>query len=325
MLIRNRDLPNLTVDTLLKFSGTHARDIHRRSCENYKKRLTDIFANGTNDDCVDVILPGFPYKSANAVDKVMGKLPDLGEEKALERLDKLRRMLTKRLKRRVRIVICSDGFAFNDIKGVPDDDVVNYRKYLSDMAKKHDDILVKGLSDFIDADTNIAKRLILDNYGPSLDGLSNDVRTDESLMMLYNNLATFAKHDLIMRPDESGKAFKRRCRNAALRVLARSKAWANLIATNYPNAIRVSIHPYRDVSEKFPIMLVPAYDKRWRTPWHNVPIISGVTPFNTSVKLIHRKHAEADGALMTLKDDRPWCYVSRETRLLEDTMRYNFL
>lgn len=285
------------IDILLKYSGKHAANITAEPLEIYKANLRDIFARHNGKKDIEIILPGFPYKSANRRDKVLGKLPDLGEKCALSTLENLRKDIEKAIGIKTKMVICSDGFAFNDLKSIPDLDVLAYRSELRRMAASYSDITIKGLDDFMGAGSATEKRSILmDKYGTDIKTLKDKLPHDHSLLTLYNNLSAFAARDLIREDGESKKAFKRRCKDVAINVVARSRAWAGLIAEHHPDAIRLTIHPYKNVSDKFPVSLIPSMDGRWRTPWHNVPVICGSTVFNTAVKLAPKKDVEVTDA-----------------------------
>lgn len=322
-----KDTPSeITLRTLLKHAGHHRRNIDASSLKVFKDKLSDIFNAHGSDNELTIVLPSFPYKSINTTDKVMSALPDLGEEVALARIEKLRKTLARKLKTPVKFIICSDGFAFNDLKGIPDSNVLDYRKHLISMASLYPHIDVKSLYDLIpDISSENRIEALMSGFGASSSALKKSIVNDTSLATLYNNLTIFAKHDLRKHDDESKKAFRIRCKEVAFNMVSRSDAWANLIADRYPNAIRLSIHPYKDVSKKFPIALIPSVDGRWRTPWHNVPVITGSTPFNTAVKLSSRKDAIKDGAHLNYKNGHPWCYTSRETKTMEEVMKHSFL
>jgi hypothetical protein len=62
---------------------------------------------------VRLILPGFPFKSPNSKDKVLGALPDLGERFALAHLDGLCRNIAEIYEHGAEVLICSDGLVYN--------------------------------------------------------------------------------------------------------------------------------------------------------------------------------------------------------------------
>jgi hypothetical protein len=61
---------------------------------------------------LNLILPAFPFKSPNNIDKVLGLLPDLGEEIALARLEGLCADLERKFCK-TKLSIVSDGLVYN--------------------------------------------------------------------------------------------------------------------------------------------------------------------------------------------------------------------
>jgi pyoverdine/dityrosine biosynthesis protein Dit1 len=64
-------------------------------------------------DSIKMILPGFPFKSPNNKTKVLGVLPDLGEELALKRLDGIASAIDAIYEHGAEIHITSDGLVYN--------------------------------------------------------------------------------------------------------------------------------------------------------------------------------------------------------------------
>jgi pyoverdine/dityrosine biosynthesis protein Dit1 len=64
-------------------------------------------------ESVKMLLPGFPFKSPNAKEKVLGSLPDLGEELALKHLNGLCENIKAVYEQGAEIHITSDGLVYN--------------------------------------------------------------------------------------------------------------------------------------------------------------------------------------------------------------------
>ncbi|RKP03361.1 hypothetical protein CXG81DRAFT_24016 [Caulochytrium protostelioides] len=69
---------------------------------------------------IPFVLPAFPFKSPNAAKKVIGVLPDRGEELAFERLNVFTAGVAAVYPPGAYTIIFSDGRVFNDMLGVPD-------------------------------------------------------------------------------------------------------------------------------------------------------------------------------------------------------------
>lgn len=66
-----------------------------------------------NNKAIRMILPAFPFKSPNARDKVLGVLPDLGEELALYHLNGLCKNIEQVYGPGAEVYISSDGLVYN--------------------------------------------------------------------------------------------------------------------------------------------------------------------------------------------------------------------
>jgi hypothetical protein len=62
---------------------------------------------------VRMVLPAFPFKSPNRVDKTLGSLPDLGEELALQHLNGLCESIKEIYEPGAKVTITSDGLVYN--------------------------------------------------------------------------------------------------------------------------------------------------------------------------------------------------------------------
>lgn len=291
---------------LSKYAGDHINKINPRSFNRFLNKTTRCIERTNIDKRIDIVLPGFPYKSANKKKKTMGYLPDLGEKCALKKLRVFAEDMSCVLDRDCHITICSDGFVFNDLKHIANEDVVAYHSVLKKMTREESNISVMNLSGFFPGKNLEERKALIREKVLRAKDMQALYQEEKTLRDLYYNLFVFAQHDLVKSTKESKKAFKKRCKDVAFEVMCRSWVWADLVAHHYPDAIRLTIHPYTDVSQKFPICLVPALDGKWRTPWHNVPVCD----FDDGeVYLAPRKIAEEKGYTIQYKQNRPWVYV----------------
>ncbi|KAJ3148327.1 dityrosine synthesis enzyme [Geranomyces michiganensis] len=76
------------------------------------------------------VLPAFPCKSSNNIDKTLGTLPDMGELLALQSLNSFNEKVHAVYAPGSMIVIVSDGHVFSDLIGVADDTVDEYGRVL---------------------------------------------------------------------------------------------------------------------------------------------------------------------------------------------------
>ncbi|GAA0479121.1 isocyanide synthase family protein [Streptomyces stramineus] len=248
-------------------------------------------------------LPGFPCKSPNPA-KVLGHLPDEGERLSLGFLDRLCARIGELYEPGARILICSDGHIFGDLIHVPDAHIDAYGDALRALIAREglhhlDTFDLRDVHGDLDHDTK--RRLVTDAHAPALPSLRELARTDEETARLYRGITRFLVEDTA---DFTGtrSALQRECRSRAYGVIARSRAWGDLIAHCHPRSVRLSIHPQRPGAEKFGIRLLDAADA-WATPWHTTVLREA----DGTARLMRRADAERLGRLV-LKDGRPSHY-----------------
>lgn len=71
------------------FQSYHYTKDKISNSNTYLTRHANILCNIQKGKTIHVVLPAFPFKSPNRVDKVLGSFPDLGEKLALARLEGL--------------------------------------------------------------------------------------------------------------------------------------------------------------------------------------------------------------------------------------------
>lgn len=235
------------------------------------------------------ILPAFPAKSSNR-NKTHSPLPDLGELLALQRLQKMCEQIELIYSPGAEVIICSDGRVFNDLVNVSDQDLTLYDQKIISMLREFDlsNLKTYSLDDFYKKN---AKDRLLGEYAPALESIKEMVKTDSDALSMFNGIHRFIKDDLAFSSSFASKnQLHRESKEVAYQVIRRSRAWDNLLATVFPNTLRLSIHPYPLTHHKFGIELVKGQD-RWATPWHNV-----VLKMRDSYQLVKRIEALRMGA-----------------------------
>ncbi|CRK57529.1 PvcA protein, related to known isonitrile synthases [Alloactinosynnema sp. L-07] len=245
-------------------------------------------------------LPGFPCKSPNPA-KVLGDLPDEGERLSLRFLDELCASVQAVYAPGARLVICSDGHIFGDVIGVADDRVDAYSDELRELMAK-EELSRLSLFNLQDIYPGLSydekRRRVTVAYAPTIAQLREEVMTDESTLRLYRGITRFLVDDTAHWTG-SKSALQRECRTRSYEVIARSRAWGDLVAAYHPRSVRLSIHPQPAGAAKFGIRLLDAPDA-WMTPWHSVLVEEpGKAP-----RLVRHKDAVELGELVTV-DGRP--------------------
>jgi pyoverdine/dityrosine biosynthesis protein Dit1 len=254
---------------------------------------------------VHFVLPAFPVKSPSRR-KTIGPLPDLAEELALSFLQSVCDDVAAVHGPGARITICSDGRVFSDIVGVSDEAVTRYGAQIASMAAA----LGAGSLDFFSledlfetTDFEAMRAHLVERHAEPLAGIAERTRTQDAHRALFCGVLRFLLEDRM--GQGTGKTRSRLQKEAkadAYRMIQRSNAWSRLVAGNFPDAVRLSVHPQEVHAEKIGIRLGETPDA-WLTPWH-----SAVLKSRERFRLVHREEAEALGARLVYRSGQPSHY-----------------
>lgn len=252
---------------------------------------------------IHMILPAFPAKSPNP-DKVLGHLPDLGEEIALHALQELCDQIATIYSPGARITICADGRVFSDQVKVSEEEVTAYHNELRKMISNEglSALNVIHLEDLIKAkDVMAARATLIERYGKPEDYFRELRQAQPHQQQLLNGIHRFIIEDQRhLYPDLSKSAYKKQCMEVAKQVVRRSDAWSALLAHVFPLSLRLSIHPQHPHSEKIGIHMTKAADN-WITPWHGVMVLG-----EDGYVLQKKEQAVREGAQIIYKQGRPY-------------------
>ncbi len=252
------------------------------------------------------ILPAFPAKSPNA-SKVLGQLPDLGEEIALHTLQSICDEIKSIYTPGAQVIICSDGRIFAELVGVSDEAISNYVAGIQSMIDKHglNSLSIVNLEDLVaDLSFDEARTKVLEQFADPLEQLQESLKASDSFKSLFNGIHRFIVEDRkFMEPGLSVSKAKEAAKPIALKVIQHSNAWTRFLNYVYPNAIRFSIHPYAAHTDKIGIRITKAADN-WLTPWHGVIVLQ-----DNEYVLMKKQDAEQAGAQLMYNDGRPYYYA----------------
>jgi pyoverdine/dityrosine biosynthesis protein Dit1/AcrR family transcriptional regulator len=275
-------------------------------CEKcLEKHLAKINYFISLDQPIHFILPAFPAKSPNQR-KVLGELPDLGEETALITLENMCREITDVYPPGAKVTICSDGRIFADLVGVPDEKVTRYADALKEMIEllKLKNIDFVNLEDLQPGQNfDEARDLVMANYAEPFEILPGKVKTNDEFRQLFNGIHRFISEDrMFLETEKSKTKVKEESKIIALKVIQHSNAWTRFLVSYFPESVRLSIHPYSSHADKIGIRLTKATDD-WLTPWHGVMVLT-----EAGYLLMKKEEAEKQGAKLVFKDQQPYYY-----------------
>lgn len=96
-----------------RYGLKRSADTTAKSDEGALKYLALIYSHVKAGNVVPMCLPGFPFKSPNSRDKVLGKLPDRAEELSLAHLNGLCLSIKDIYPPGAQLTIISDGLVYN--------------------------------------------------------------------------------------------------------------------------------------------------------------------------------------------------------------------
>jgi len=245
---------------------------------------------------VEFILPAFPFKSLNTEYKVLGKLPDKGEELAMQTLMGLCLAIERVYAPGANVNIVSDGTIFSDIDSIPEENVVEYKEKLKKIIPGMEKyIQFNDLGCFFDyCDELMVKREELLRFsGRSFKFIENKIKTNEDTLRMYTAFRRLAEHEHFqysaikesgerspLKPTNvTGGYIKRFVKEKAKISMVRNEAYSRLIEEIIPLYVRFTIHLYDNSGPKFSIKLmnlaesddeIGVADNHIPTPWHNV-------------------------------------------------------
>lgn len=302
------------------------------SCEKCKSQyLPNIVKAVEAHMPIKFVLPAFPGKSPNH-EKVLGHLPDYGEELALVFLNNLCENINMHYQPGAEIIICSDGRVFSDVIGMKEVHVTEYQNKINQMIESLNlnNLSVFNLDEIYadnrDMSFNEMRQKLMSTYGESLEVLKQRVRNGDDnaeskanldeveANRMYKGMVRFLFEDGNYTKNIlqlSRTAIQKKARIKAYEVILRSNAWSNLIAEIFPEAVRLSIHPQSCGAKKLGIKLIG--NESWMTPWHGVAVES-----EHGFKLLKRSEAESLGAeLVYDSNNMPNYYSMLNSRNLE--------
>ncbi|KAJ8111436.1 hypothetical protein OPT61_g5973 [Boeremia exigua] len=316
------DTSQRILDVILRYKSPLPKDAPDRADEGLLKFLGLIYRSVKNSEPIRMVLPAFPFKSPNSCVKVLGALPDKAEDIALAHLNGLCSAIEDIYPPGAVLTIVSDGLVYNDLLGVPDHTVWAYGQTLRQLTKAkgyahiefarlRDLLGIASLRDEMDDMTYAAtapsiRLALMHRYGSyNWDAVSNEsyVKNDENKRLTYCGYLKFLSLDLAntypIGAERTKSAFKRGVEIIAKSMLKRGEAFARAVRENYPDHVRLSIHPSTG-EDKISINVLPV--QKVLTPWHSTVAIM----VDGTVVAGQRKSFEEDANMeLVYEDGRP--------------------
>ncbi|KAE9968951.1 hypothetical protein EG328_007162 [Venturia inaequalis] len=327
------DIAGKIIDVLERY-GQHIRTESESSNDvawtGRAKFLPIVLKQVQNGQTIDMILPSFPWKSINRVDKVIGHLPDLGEELALARLHAICTDIQEVYEPGAMISITTDGLLFDDIVGISDQDTWEYSEELLKMAANHGYKGIKLLRamDILGLTAGkpmtrelymelapVTRKAILEQYGRTEEEIRKLIIDDFDSNMTYRGFIRFLESDLryspVAKDAKSGHKYRKIAKAVAGRMMIRAESFTKLLQAECKDYVRLSIHPSTGAA-KLSVPLIKQENGQFpRSPWHCCIAVAVDGTYRT----VHSKDVRESHRLV-YQDGRPYFY--REKSALWD-------
>jgi len=254
---------------------------------------------------IEFVMLGYPMKSPNARDKVLGVLPDLGEEASMHNFARFNTAVKQHYAPGINLTIISDGYVFSDVVGVSDRIVAAYQEAAIHMARVAP-VQWYDLTDFYNKKSTLAgmRDKLNAQFGITDQELEQRVLFDPDVNALYRGMIRFMELDLAIHPYDSANQLHKAAKRTARAMMLRNEAYSQLIATEFSDYIRLSMHPGTN-TKKFSFQLIPGANAH-HSPWHGTVVNTG-----TEYVTMHKRDAEAAGYQLVYKEGQPYNYVTK--------------
>ena len=247
---------------------------------------------------------GLPFKSINKRDKVLGDLPDLGEELTIKNFEQFNNAISKIYTPGIRVIVANDGYMFNDILGVNNTIVEQYKEI--NLSFRSDNTMgMLDLNDFYQIGSVEDKRSrIMQQFGYTWEKLEQEMLFNADVQMLYKGMIRFMEEELADKEFPSGNQRHKEAKRLAREMMLRNEAYNQLVRKELSNHIRISMHQSLNNGYKFSFKLIPG-EHTQHSPWHSVVVMRG-----TEAITMHKADAEKNGYRMIYKGNQPYNYMA---------------
>lgn len=246
------------------------------------------------------VMLGFPFKSINVRDKVLGPLPDLGEELTLKNFAAFNAEVKLVYEPGVNITIVSDGFIFNDLLGVNGNAVQDY-KAVSIGLQGRAPVTWYDLNDFYTGHDLPGKReKVMKHFGVTPEKLEQEILINPDTNFLYRGMIKFMHEELSIKTFASASQLQKAAKKLTREMMFRNEAYSNLVREEFADHVRLSMHPSVNSGAKFSFKLIPGANTH-HSAWH-----AAVVKMPNEFITMHRRDAEAAGYRIINNYGRPY-------------------
>lgn len=259
----------------------------------------EAFVSGGNP--IRFSMLGYPFKSSNTRDKVIGNTPDLGERVSLENFGRFSLECQQVYGPGCQFSIISDGYAFADIWGKSDKEVAQYTEIVRDMSK---DLPISWFDMFSFYPATLSPQAIrerlMSDFGITSSELERRILFEQDVNYLYRGMIRFMKEEYAIRDFSTNTQRQKAAKISAREMMFRNEAYSALVRRNFADHIRLSMHQSINNGAKYSFQLIPS-PRAMHSPWHSALVLHREGPVET----MHRKDAEQAGYELVYENGKP--------------------
>lgn len=250
---------------------------------------------------------GFPMKSTNVRDKVLGALPDMAEELTLRNFAEFDRQVREVYSPGIEVVIASDGFAFSDVLGVTERTVDMYQEVSESMIGQAP-VRILNLRDFYNhkSTINALQGKLNEQFGITNEELSRRILMDVDVNTLYKGMLRFMYEEVANREFTSRNQQEKAAKLLTREMMLRNEAYSGLVRSNLGDHIRLSMHPSINNGVKYSFNLINS-PLAHHSAWHATVVLSESGPVQT----MHKKDAIAAGYELIYQNNQPFYFIKQ--------------
>ncbi len=253
---------------------------------------------------IEFVMLGYPMKSVNNRDKVLGILPDKAEEVSIENFDSFNKLVKQFYTPGVHINIVNDGLVFNDLLEVSDRTVDTYKDVITDMSSNKC-ITYYTLKDFYKRNLYIPdmRMHLMSDFGITNEKLERRILFDPDVNYLYRGMIRFMQEELSIKQFVSGNQLHKASKILTRNMMLRNEAYSNLVKKEFSSYIRLSMHPSINNGNKYSFQLVRG-ENVIHSPWHSALLVKANGAYTT----IHKKDAIASNYQLIYENNQPYYF-----------------
>ena len=256
------------------------------------------------NDPIKFAMLGLPFKSTNIRDKVLSDLPDLGEELTIKNFETFNNHVKQVYSPGVSITVASDGYMFNDVLGVSDYTVQEYRR-ITEGYRNDSSVEIVDINDFFSSPSTSSNReKIMQQFGYTWEKIEQEMLFNPDVQMLYKGMIRFMEEELANKTFPSNSQLHKAAKKLSREMMLRNEAYNQLVRKELNDHIRLSMHPSVNNGYKYSFKLIPGEHTQY-SPWHCAIVMNG----NEAVTM-HRIDAVNAGYKLVYKGKQPYNFVT---------------